>query len=380
MEMSASVWRLHARAIPVLLLSMDNLTHSFCGWILSRAGLDRYGPWVPATLIVTANLPDFESLLPPYGDQAYYLVNHRGLSHSIIGLIGETLMVALMLVAAGRIFKNRIKNPPRAGPALLVAATGVCSHLLLDWFNTYGIRPWLPFDPTWYYGDLAFIIDPWMWLIPGVAIFLGSPLRRIDMFFWATILTLTSGVVFWGASRGIIPWGAVAVWVLVISAAIFSRIYRPASSPVVVGKLGIAAWAFYIFVLFTASRTSTIRALSYYGTQPRPEKVLKTSSNPVPGTPWRYEILLQTDSSIKQYSVNLIGGTVTPTQSWDVKKCQEFLPQVADTPEYNAWRVFARHPVCSHGDGFLRLGDARYKTTSRGDWSELRAPLPAAKP
>jgi inner membrane protein len=358
---------------------MDNLTHSFCGWILSRAGLDRYGSWVPATLIVTANLPDFESLLPPYGDRAHYLVNHRGISHSVIGLLGETLIVALLLVAVGRLFKNRIKDPPRLGPALLVAAVGVSSHLLLDWFNTYGIRPWLPFDSTWYYGDLAFIIDPWMWLIPGIAIFLGSPLRRIDMIFWTTILALTSAVVLWGASRGLIPWGVIIGWMLAISGAVFLRLYRPVASPAILGKLGVAAWAFYIFILFTCSRASTIQALSFYSRQPRSEKILKTSGNPVPGIPWRYEILLQTETEVRQYSVNLLGGTVALKQIWETDRCREYLPQVADTREYNAWRVFARHPVCSHQSGFLNLGDARYKTTDRGDWSELRVPLPTSQ-
>jgi inner membrane protein len=34
------------------------------------------------------------------------------------------------------------------------------SHLLLDYLNTYGVRPFLPFDGTWFYGDALFIIDP----------------------------------------------------------------------------------------------------------------------------------------------------------------------------------------------------------------------------
>jgi inner membrane protein len=34
------------------------------------------------------------------------------------------------------------------------------THPLLDYMNTYGVRPFLPFDGSWFYGDTLFVIDP----------------------------------------------------------------------------------------------------------------------------------------------------------------------------------------------------------------------------
>jgi inner membrane protein len=34
------------------------------------------------------------------------------------------------------------------------------SHLLLDWTNNYGIRPFFPFNPHWYAGNIFFIFEP----------------------------------------------------------------------------------------------------------------------------------------------------------------------------------------------------------------------------
>jgi inner membrane protein len=42
--------------------------------------------------------------------------------------------------------------------ALIVMAT----HPALDYTNSYGLRPFLPFSGTWYYGDILFIIDPYI--------------------------------------------------------------------------------------------------------------------------------------------------------------------------------------------------------------------------
>ena len=38
----------------------------------------------------------------------------------------------------------------------------MATHPLLDYTNTYGLRPFLPWNPTWYYGDLLPIIDPYL--------------------------------------------------------------------------------------------------------------------------------------------------------------------------------------------------------------------------
>ena len=42
--------------------------------------------------------------------------------------------------------------------SFIVSAT----HPLLDWTNNYGIRFFLPWSQKWSYGDLVFIVDPYL--------------------------------------------------------------------------------------------------------------------------------------------------------------------------------------------------------------------------
>jgi inner membrane protein len=41
----------------------------------------------------------------------------------------------------------------------------ILSHPLLDLLNNYGVRLLMPFSGRWFYGDTAFIVDPWMLLL-----------------------------------------------------------------------------------------------------------------------------------------------------------------------------------------------------------------------
>ncbi len=40
------------------------------------------------------------------------------------------------------------------------ALIAALSHLLLDWTNNYGVRPFFPFNPRWYAGSFMFIVEP----------------------------------------------------------------------------------------------------------------------------------------------------------------------------------------------------------------------------
>ena len=42
----------------------------------------------------------------------------------------------------------------------LTALLSALSHLLLDWTNNYGLRPFYPFNPRWYAGNFVFIVEP----------------------------------------------------------------------------------------------------------------------------------------------------------------------------------------------------------------------------
>ena len=39
------------------------------------------------------------------------------------------------------------------------------SHILLDFTNSYGVRPFWPFSERWYSWDIVFIVEPIMWIL-----------------------------------------------------------------------------------------------------------------------------------------------------------------------------------------------------------------------
>src|SRR3954447_5250 len=56
------------------------------------------------------------------------------------------------------------EGPLKVGGLLLACFLGTLSHPLLDFMNTYGVRFLEPASHRWFYGDILFIVDPWIWI------------------------------------------------------------------------------------------------------------------------------------------------------------------------------------------------------------------------
>lgn len=159
---------------------MDNLTHTLLGAALSRAGLNRKYSRATLTLLVAANLPDIDIITGFWGNVAY-LKYHRGMTHSMVGV---TLLGALL---AGGIFlfeKRAAAKHSHSLPSFLwialICLMGTWSHLLMDFTNSYGIRPFLPFSGRWVAWDLEFIIDPVILTILTGGLVLPSLFRLVS--------------------------------------------------------------------------------------------------------------------------------------------------------------------------------------------------------
>jgi inner membrane protein len=139
---------------------MDNVTHTLFGLVLAKTGLERSTPKATLALLIGANLPDLD-LLAWFGGPISYLKYHRGISHSLPGLLCEAGLLAVMLLVAHRA-RSKVEAHANFGMLFLMSLAGLASHALLDYTNSYGIRPFLPFDGRWYAADLVFIVDPWM--------------------------------------------------------------------------------------------------------------------------------------------------------------------------------------------------------------------------
>jgi inner membrane protein len=118
---------------------------------MSRAGLGRVCPHATVLLVLSANIPDIDIVALTRGQLAY-LEAHRGYTHTFIALP----FLALICVGLTALLT---RSPMPLAAAWGVACAGVASHLLLDWTNSYGMRPFLPFSSRWFYLDLNALYD-----------------------------------------------------------------------------------------------------------------------------------------------------------------------------------------------------------------------------
>src|SRR5213594_2570957 len=162
---------------------MENVSHTLAGLVLARGGLDRSTPLATTALIAGANLPDIDLAWSSFHSALAYLHYHRGWTHSLLGFAVLTPALWLVLLGVDRsLLARRSPATPRARPLPLLAAAaiGVGSHLLMDLANSYGVRLLLPWSDRWSYGDLWVIVDPWLWLFLGGAVYMAGKggLRR----------------------------------------------------------------------------------------------------------------------------------------------------------------------------------------------------------
>jgi inner membrane protein len=206
---------------------MDNLTHTLVGAAIAETGpRDRWALASP-TLIIAANVPDVDVLSYLLADGFAALAWRRGITHGVPALVVWPFVVAGVILGWDRLVRRRRDpeaRPARFGPVLALAAIGAMTHPALDWLNTYGMRWWLPFDGRWTYGDAVFIIDPWLWLGLGGAVFLARSRGRPARFGWAAVAVATSLLVL---GTGMAPLPARAAWIAGITAFVVARAVRP---------------------------------------------------------------------------------------------------------------------------------------------------------
>ncbi len=166
---------------------MDNLTHSLIGAVLGQAGLKRLSGLGLPTLIIAANIPDIDAGCTVYGIES--LAMRRGLTHGPIALLLLPVLLTAAMVAwdrwqAKRGTRPADRLPVKSIPLFLLALLGTLSHPAFDWLNNYGIRLLEPFSHRWFYGDSIFIIDLWMWLAMGSAVWLSVRRERRGQMAW----------------------------------------------------------------------------------------------------------------------------------------------------------------------------------------------------
>lgn len=311
---------------------MDNITHSLIGAALGQAGLKkRTGLGMPA-LIIGANIPDIDAACFFWLDGVEHLGFRRGITHGPIAWLVLPLLLAAGLWFYDRWQAGRGKRPEDRLPVnfkwlFLLSLIGTLSHPLFDWFNNYGIRLLEPFSSEWFYGDTLFIIDVWILLGLGWAVWLSRRRER--------------------AGRGDWNWPA---------------------------RTALGAMSVYVAFNF---------ALSFYAARmPQYDGPSVRVANPVPIAFWRREVLWRDEGWLDpplfretygKYGFTLFGGEIEGSRVV-LGSTNMADPRIAQwakgDPQAEAFLFWSRMPIAEPGPKGILLKDQRFMDVpTRGNFT-----------
>ena len=142
---------------------MEPITHFLFGATLGRAGLNRKTALATATLTLAAEAPDLDVFGRVFGSSAFGFEHHRGFTHSFLGLPLVAAVVVGFMYCVWRLRGRKTRDPnlpPKWGILFAYAYLAGVSHILLDFTNNYGVRPFWPISERWYSWDIVFVIEP----------------------------------------------------------------------------------------------------------------------------------------------------------------------------------------------------------------------------
>ncbi|HXI62494.1 MAG TPA: metal-dependent hydrolase [Pyrinomonadaceae bacterium] len=366
---------------------MDNLAHSLVGLTSAKAGLDRLSPYATTVCVISANAADadFVSLL---GDRWTLLKYHRGITHSVVGTIAIGILIPALAYVIERSVSSIRKRAPRIRfPGLLLASmVAAATHPVMDWTNNYGVRPLLPWSGRWFYGDLVFIADPYIWLTLGALAFLMTSNSRSKLFGWSFIGLIATLVVGAASRQNGLESGAVriafVVWIIGLLTVIGLRFFG------VQRKVGqraaltaLALLMVYWIGLGFAHRAAAAETLLIANriAAPQNERVIRAATMPTEANPFRWQSVAETDAAIYKFAVSVVSdspdinnkGAVTRFEKPAGQEAQ--LVSIAERDRRTqALLGFARFPLgrvntdnCA-GQALVQFADLRYTEPGRG--------------
>ncbi len=149
---------------------------------MGRAGLNRKTALATLTLTLGAEAADLD-VFGRFRGAAFGFAHHRGFTHSFLGVPLVAVVVVGLVYLVWRLRGRKTNDPnlpPRWGLLFAYACLAGLSHILLDFTNNYGVRPFWPFSEKWYSWDIVFIIEPVMLLFLILGLVVPSLFSLID--------------------------------------------------------------------------------------------------------------------------------------------------------------------------------------------------------
>ena len=261
---------------------MEPVTHMLTGAVLARTGFNRRAAYATIAMALAAELPDAD-VVWSLGGPVTGFEHHRGITHTLLAIPFEAALVTAACYGVHRWRKRETKAP--LNWRLLFAGTllALLSHILLDWTNNYGVRPFFPFNPHWYAGSFVFIFEPVLFAILVLGLVLPSLFGLIN-----------SEI---GSRKGRFASPGWAITALVFVAA--------------------------LYVLRFNEHTKALQL----ATQNAPAEATRSFASPHPTNPFLWSVVTDTPASYQLSTINTRSGLAAPpTPSDTLYKPQTTLP------------------------------------------------------
>ncbi len=372
---------------------MDNLTHSLVGLAAAKAGLERVSPGATTLCVLAANSPDSDIVVLFLRGRWAFLEQHRGISHSIIGTLTLAVLVPLLFYG-GDLLIARIRRRPaqtRLKGLLLASLIVTITHPLLDWTNNYGVRPLLPWNSTWFYGDFVFVVDPFIWLILGGACFLLTATTTLRKSLWAFLGLVVSLLIVLGPRSGGLsnPTLVRVIWVSAIGSLVVLLVLR--TGPRLGRKVAFLSftilalyWSGLAFLHSRAVRQANNQAQQL--AQARKETISRLAAMATLANPWEWDCVFATEHATYRFRLTLGEGQTDRVVRFENPDPYNPLVQTAvEDKRAQIFLGFARFPVMQLADPncttstLVQMADLRYTEpgNSRGTFA-LEVPVDCA--
>jgi len=376
---------------------MDNLTHSLVGLTAAKAGLEKLSPGATSLCVLAANAPDLDIVVLAFGDRWTFLHHHRGITHAIVGVIALAILLPLIFYGVDRLWSRYKDQPPttKLKGLMLVSLIASATHPLLDWTNNYGIRFFLPWSQKWSYGDLVFIVDPYMWLILGGAVFLLTGRTMFLKVIWGVIAAMLTFLVVASPRSGGLPYPRLiaSLWIVTIVAFIVlfvkgARERWGTRIAVVAIAVVLCYWSLLAFAHSRAIARGNEEATKMAAANR--ETVARLAAMPRLANPFRWDCVFETDRAMYRFDLGLFQSNAEDAVRYEKPgpELKGVVDYVSEQRSAQIFLNFARFPVMKLADPgcttrtLVQLADLRYTEPgrSRGSFAlELPIDCPVAR-
>jgi len=349
---------------------MDPVTHTLVGASLAATQLGARTRYAAPALVIGANLPDIDVLSYFVGSD-FALGFRRGWTHGVLALAVLPALLGFVFLLWERLRRERggTNRPLAVGWLFGLSYLACLTHPFLDWLNTYGMRWWMPFDDTWYYGDSVFIMDPWLWLVLGVGWLVGRRATRRLVASSAVVSVLLLYVV---VSRAPVYLPVILAVVLLLLLALF---WRPDTAGV--GSQTAALAGLLTASLFIASMLFVHRATENRVTQQLDQLDSKSTEGlmvgPVPANPTRWEFVVEQEGRLRHGHISWLGDRSLRFSSFDqlAARSSDLWPEITTSGQARGFLSWVRFPWTQIDPGEaekrVHVMDARYsRATTQG--------------